>query len=142
MVSCWAEGILRGGAGGLWGGPPTGLGGATGVLAGGFGEAGSLRGAPASGWASTSDDPWGKLRALSAHMYDNPYGIPTAAGLRLLNQLRAQAAADWRRTHGNAPMPPMPGLPPLPGLLPGGMGAGPAFVQGAISPPQIVYPGP
>jgi hypothetical protein len=77
IVSCWAEGLLRGGDGGMWGVPGLSPGGAAGtVLPVGPGEATR----PMPGMAA-GGDPWAQLRNLYRFSVLNPGGYLQQAQL-------------------------------------------------------------
>jgi hypothetical protein len=133
MVSCWAEGILRGGEGGLWGQSTVPVG-AAGVLGVGDFAGGASR-------QPSAEDPWDKLRAMYAHMWDQG-DMAGYRNQRSLELMRRSIDAAWRASHGGAAPPPAPFGTPNPNIVPGGMGMGPGMVQTAMSPPQIVYPNP
>jgi hypothetical protein len=110
VVSCWAEGLLRGGDGGMWGVPGLSPGGAAGtVLPLGPGEATR----PMPGMAA-GGDPWAQLRNLYRFSVMNPGGYLQQSQLE---RAWRQAMETWKTLMAggaNVPPPPPPSLPGVP----------------------------
>lgn len=88
MVSCWAEGILRGGEGGAWGGPQTGM----------FADGKTPAGWLGPQFRREEEDPWARLRDYYAQVKRDPRILawdPTAA-----ERLRRKIEVDWMYGHG------------------------------------------
>lgn len=116
MVSCWAEGLLRGGDGGMWGSyAPT------------IGPAGALGYDPLTGGAyqrpPETFDPWEQLRWALSHRDDPAYSWVNAQIPKLFEDAR-QKAEDRRREDPTAY------IPPAPNLWPAGHGGSEAGVFG------------
>ena len=102
MVSCWAEGILRAGDGGLWGGQAVNP----------VSEAGLVSS------SRSAEDPWERYRAMSQRgpMAWDPPGLFD----RQLETERRRIEADWASAHFAAKVPgfmPNPGVPVTPPQL-------------------------
>jgi hypothetical protein len=112
MVSCWAEGILRAGDGGMWGVPGINP----------LGPAGMVSDRP-----GTDMDPWAKYKAMTQRG-PMPWENPTEF-LRQLEAERRRVTFDWASSHGGVAPPP----PNVPGWVP------PWVSGGAIpvTPPQL-----
>lgn len=104
MVSCWAEGILRGGDGGMWGMPAANPLSAAGALA----DAGMGPATTAPGRAA--EDPWERYRAI-VQRGPMPWENPILFQKQLQDE-RRRIEIEWASTHGGGKVPGLPVTPP------------------------------